>query len=98
MNQTSNIIGLATIPKLDYIIEKNTPGKCIVNPDGGCIAGGKMISGTSGYDLQDFQASGTGKCSAFPLFCTVSMPYTATSQGYQCSTNAVQLAEEIHRW
>lgn len=97
MNQTESFIGLSTIPGNERIATQNAGGSCIVNVDGQCIAGGKLIAGRSGYDVASMGPPGA-TCAAFPLFCSVSIPYTASQPGYQCATNANQLNAEIHRW
>lgn len=74
---------------------QNTTGKCITNIDGSCIAGGRLVAGTSGYTI-----SGLGNpqstCAAFPLFASINVPYTSSSQGYQVATNANELNALIH--
>ena len=97
MNQSNNFIGLATIPMIDSIASQNASGGCIVNVDGQCISGGKLIGGKSGYDMASMGPPGA-TCSAFPLFCSTKLPYTASQPGYQCSTNANQLNTEIGLW
>jgi len=97
MNQTENVIGLSTIPQNDRVATLNASGTCIVNVDGQCIAGGKLIAGRSGYDVASMAPPGAS-CAAFPLFCSIKVPYTASEPGYQCSTNANSLNAEIHRW
>ncbi len=93
MNRFQETVGLATIPNELYITTKNSSGKCIVNVNGSCITGGSIsnadpLSGTS------------GSCSTTttPLFCSVALPYTTISRGYQCSTNANLLKSEINDW
>lgn len=98
MNQTNNLIGLATIPSLELIQKQNASGSCITGTDGICIHGGTTVAGSSGYDLAQFQPPGVSKCAAFPLFCSTRMPYSSTSQGYQCSTNAIQLQSQIREF
>jgi hypothetical protein len=98
MNQTNNLIGLATIPSPELIQKQNAAGNCITGTDGICIHGGIKVAGESGYDLAQFQPPGVAKCAAFPLFCSTRLPYTSTSQGYQCSTNALQLQSQIHEF
>ena len=97
MNQSELLIGLATIPTNDRLETLNAGGGCVVNVDGQCIAGGKLIAGRSGYDVASMGPPGA-TCAAFPLFCSISVPYTASQPGYQCSTNANSLNTEIHRW
>lgn len=97
MNQTESLIGLATIPLPEKEDMQNAAGTCRVNVDGECIAGGKLIAGKSGYDVASMGPPGSS-CAAFPLFCSVALPYTSTQQGYQCSTNYNQLDKQIQMW
>jgi hypothetical protein len=97
MNQSESIIGLATIPMPERSAALNSQGTCIVNVDGNCVAGGVLIAGRSGYDVASMAPPGA-TCAAFPLFCSVKLPYTASQPGYQCATNANQLNKEIHLW
>jgi len=98
MNQADSNISQAAVPTQAATDLINADGKRIMNIDGEGIAGGRWVAGLSGYDLAGSQAAGVSKCAAFPLFCMQSLPYTATSIGWQCSTNAVNLNNERHKW
>lgn len=93
MNRFQETVGLATIPNELFISSKNSSGKCITNVDGICVTGGTIWN-------KDPLNGNPGSCSttATPLFCSVALPYTTISQGYQCSTNANLLKREITDW
>ena len=83
------------IPPPMLTATQNTSGKCITNIDGSCIAGGRLVGGASGFTLPGMGNPHT-TCSAFPLFASVDVPYTSSSQGYQVATNANELNALIH--
>lgn len=54
-----------------------TKGTCALNIDGECISGGRLITGTSGYQLASmgYKDAGQKTCAKFPLFYATNVDY-----------------------